>query len=164
MKTTIHYEMGTCSRCGGSGHYSFNLVHGTTCYGCSGTKRKLTKAGAKARAAVEAFKAEHFSVPVEQLKAGDRIVIDGRARTLATVEYRVRGGCGHAGPDGVTVFADGVHLTYTKPIPSSFGPVSGSGYTVGMTVLRAVSGADWEAVVAFARTLKKGCTITETPE
>ena len=26
----------TCSRCGGSGRYSFNLIHGTKCYGCGG--------------------------------------------------------------------------------------------------------------------------------
>lgn len=26
-----------CSRCGGSGHYSFNLKDGTRCYGCGGT-------------------------------------------------------------------------------------------------------------------------------
>lgn len=25
-----------CGRCGGSGHYSFNLMHGTTCFGCAG--------------------------------------------------------------------------------------------------------------------------------
>lgn len=35
-----------CGRCGGSGRYSFNLLHGTTCYGCSGlgsVKPKLTR-------------------------------------------------------------------------------------------------------------------------
>lgn len=26
-----------CSRCGGSGHYSFNLLHGTVCFKCSGS-------------------------------------------------------------------------------------------------------------------------------
>jgi hypothetical protein len=26
----------TCGRCGGRGHYSFNLVHGTVCFGCGG--------------------------------------------------------------------------------------------------------------------------------
>lgn len=26
----------TCSRCGGSGHYSFNLIHGTVCFRCGG--------------------------------------------------------------------------------------------------------------------------------
>jgi len=26
----------TCGRCGGSGQYSFNLMHGTMCFGCQG--------------------------------------------------------------------------------------------------------------------------------
>ena len=26
-----------CRRCGGSGHFSYNLIHGTMCYGCHGT-------------------------------------------------------------------------------------------------------------------------------
>jgi Ni,Fe-hydrogenase I small subunit len=26
----------TCPRCDGSGHYSFNLIHGTVCFKCSG--------------------------------------------------------------------------------------------------------------------------------
>ena len=36
-----------CSRCGGSGHYSYNPIHGTMCYGCQGkgfnlkTKKEL---------------------------------------------------------------------------------------------------------------------------
>ena len=28
---------GACSRCGGSGHYSYNQIDGTKCYGCNGS-------------------------------------------------------------------------------------------------------------------------------
>lgn len=28
---------GTCPRCGGSGHYSYNQIDGTVCYGCGGS-------------------------------------------------------------------------------------------------------------------------------
>ena len=28
---------GTCPRCGGSGHYSYNSLDGTRCYGCGGS-------------------------------------------------------------------------------------------------------------------------------
>lgn len=31
----------TCSRCGGSGHYSFNLIKGTVCFKCNGTGKEL---------------------------------------------------------------------------------------------------------------------------
>lgn len=27
----------TCTRCGGSGNYSYNMMEGTRCYGCSGS-------------------------------------------------------------------------------------------------------------------------------
>lgn len=36
----------TCSRCNGSGRYSFNLMHGTKCYGCNGTGQQRTKPSA----------------------------------------------------------------------------------------------------------------------
>ena len=35
----------TCPRCHGTGHYSFNLVDGTICYGCSGKKITLPATG-----------------------------------------------------------------------------------------------------------------------
>lgn len=35
--------IGHCSRCGGSGHYSYNQMDGTMCYGCRGTgKQRIT--------------------------------------------------------------------------------------------------------------------------
>ena len=32
---------GKCPRCGGSGHYSYNQMDGTRCYGCNGTGVKI---------------------------------------------------------------------------------------------------------------------------
>lgn len=43
-----------CTRCYGSGHYSYNDVDGTRCYGCGGTGLKVIK---KAKPAWEAYKA-----------------------------------------------------------------------------------------------------------
>lgn len=46
-----------CGRCGGSGHYSFNLIHGTKCYGCNGkgfvTQKLTPDLYSKLEAAVE---------------------------------------------------------------------------------------------------------------
>lgn len=47
------FENVTCGRCGGTGHYSFNLIDGTRCYGCNGKGWKLTKRGAAAKAVYE---------------------------------------------------------------------------------------------------------------
>ena len=42
MTTTVRQQY-TCSRCNGTGRYSFNLMHGTRCYGCNGTGKQKTK-------------------------------------------------------------------------------------------------------------------------
>lgn len=67
------FETEGCSRCGGSGHYSFNPMYGTTCFKCHGTKVQLTRSGSKARQAFDAKKAEVASVDPMSLKVGDRI-------------------------------------------------------------------------------------------
>jgi hypothetical protein len=33
----------TCGRCGGTGQYSYNQIHGTVCYGCGGKKNVAVK-------------------------------------------------------------------------------------------------------------------------
>ena len=35
--------LATCTRCGGSGHYSYCQTHGTTCFGCGGSGKGLPK-------------------------------------------------------------------------------------------------------------------------
>jgi len=42
------FETETCSRCGGSGHYSYCQRYGTTCFRCGGRGYTLTKRGAAA--------------------------------------------------------------------------------------------------------------------
>lgn len=53
----------TCRRCNGSGHYSFNLIRGTVCFGCNGEKFQMVDlakeqakktAAEKRRASIEA--------------------------------------------------------------------------------------------------------------
>jgi hypothetical protein len=60
------FETTTCTRCGGGGRYSFNLMHGDRCYGCGGTGVKLTKRGA----AASAFFRASQEMPVADLKVG----------------------------------------------------------------------------------------------
>jgi len=43
------FETKPCSRCGGSGRYSYNSMHGDMCYGCRGVGEQYTKAGRAAR-------------------------------------------------------------------------------------------------------------------
>jgi len=70
-ETTI-FESVVCNRCSGSGSFSFNLMHGSKCYGCRGHGVKLTKRGA---AAATRFK-ELCSKPAKDLKLGDVVLFD----------------------------------------------------------------------------------------
>lgn len=161
MAAKLVYEHVTCSRCGGSGTYSYCSMYGSTCFKCGGRKRVPSKAGAKAAAAVKAFMADNFSIRVSDLKPGDRIKVDGRyVRTVESVDGPKVAGWSTA-PDGTKTEHMGYTVTFTKPIPSALGPYSSHGMLADGSVVRAVGGADWDRVVAFARTIKKGVTIVE---
>lgn len=41
----IKFETSACTRCGGTGRYSFNQIDGDKCYGCNGTTQALTRRG-----------------------------------------------------------------------------------------------------------------------
>lgn len=77
------FEHDTCRRCGGSGHFSFNLIHGSVCYGCSGTSYQLTKRGA----AAQAYFRELCSVPVGELRVGDTVRAGGLTGAAQVFEY-----------------------------------------------------------------------------
>ena len=78
------FEVTTCSRCGGTGHYSFNQINGTTCFGCNGGKVKLTARGAAAHALFVAS----TSVPTSEIVVGDKIFRDGGWRLVRSITLR----------------------------------------------------------------------------
>lgn len=41
----IRFERKTCTRCGGSGEYSYCQMHGTVCFGCSGSGKQQSRNG-----------------------------------------------------------------------------------------------------------------------
>jgi hypothetical protein len=68
-KTTSLFETEHCGRCGGSGHYSYCQMHGTTCFGCAGSGRRLTKRGKAAQAWLVAQQTK----PASEVQVGDRV-------------------------------------------------------------------------------------------
>lgn len=82
----LTFERQTCARCGGSGRYSWNAMHGDTCYGCSGKGYYLSKAGRQAFDAWDAI--ARPEVPVESLTVGQKIKMRGYrgAFTIAAIE------------------------------------------------------------------------------
>ena len=67
-KTPV-FEHDFCGRCGGSGEYSYNAMHGSRCYGCNGTGYKLTKRGAAAQRYLNCLRL----VRSDSIKVGDTI-------------------------------------------------------------------------------------------
>ena len=63
------FESETCSRCGGSGQFSYCQRYGSTCFKCSGNKQTLTKRGSAAQVKFRAM----LSKPVSELSVGMKI-------------------------------------------------------------------------------------------
>lgn len=166
MAHTLKYDIESCSRCGGSGHYSSCQMYGTTCFKCHGKTTTLTRAAAKAAVAVQEFIAAHFSVAVGSLVVGDRIKlpVEGVTRTVVAIERRPRSCSNSKDANGEPVWKDGITLTFNKPVRSAFGAYSSYGIQADALVVKAVAGADWDRVIAFARTIKKGVSVVETPQ
>lgn len=66
------FESEVCTRCCGTGHYSFNMVSGTRCFGCGGVGHKLTKRGHAAQTYINELR----KAKVSDLKVGDLIRFD----------------------------------------------------------------------------------------
>lgn len=65
------FETKLCTRCHGTGEYSYCAGYGTRCFKCHGAKVTLTKRGAAARRYWESL----CSVPAKELKPGDTIEV-----------------------------------------------------------------------------------------
>ena len=83
-KEMSKFETTVCTRCNGSGHYSFNAMSGTRCFNCRGGKTTLTKRGAAAR---EYF-FNSFEMPVEQIEVGMLVWASGAA-IMAPKKWRM---------------------------------------------------------------------------
>lgn len=66
---TRKLETMTCTRCGGSGEYSYCQMYGSTCFKCSGRKVTYTKRGAAARAYLDKLR----SKTAAEIAIGDEI-------------------------------------------------------------------------------------------
>ena len=83
MQTTKNptpFETKPCSRCGGSGHYSYCYSHGTKCFGCNGRGWQFTKRGA----AAQQFYADSLCIPASDVTVGQKIRIPGVPGITAT--------------------------------------------------------------------------------
>lgn len=70
---TRKFETRTCSRCAGSGQYSYCQSYGTTCFQCHGSGKTYT---AKGKAAVTYLR-QIRTVRTDQVQVGQRVNIRG---------------------------------------------------------------------------------------
>jgi len=67
------FENKVCSRCGGSGEYSYCSMYGRVCFKCGGAGAVLTKRGHAAQAMLNAARKK----PARDIVVGETIMIDG---------------------------------------------------------------------------------------
>lgn len=72
------FETQACTRCGGSGRYSFNLMHGDRCYGCGGTGTTYTKRGKAAKAMFHSL----LERDADEITVGDNVLVSSGAMGL----------------------------------------------------------------------------------
>ena len=73
----------TCTRCGGSGSYSFNMLHGSRCYGCNGTG--FTTVDAAKHAKAQAAKAKREAK--KQAEMQQRMIIAAQVAAELDVQF-----------------------------------------------------------------------------
>lgn len=81
LTSPLGFEVVVCSRCCGTGNYSYNQVDGTRCYGCGGDGKKYTPRGKAAKL----FYNELCAIDPADAKVGDRINNDGQVFTIAEI-------------------------------------------------------------------------------
>lgn len=85
--TLTEWEKVDCSRCGGTGSYSFCTQHGSVCFKCGGQKQVLTARGA----AAVAWLAEQRKTCVSDLQVGMRVKVSGYSKPLTIKEISQSG-------------------------------------------------------------------------
>lgn len=103
-----------CTRCGGSGHYSFNLMHGTMCYGCSGKGKAPASKKVAELSSRYATERRRIVTPVlSSVWPGDRIKLGGgEYRTVTSIEVTSER-YGHSVVNGkATNIVSGVTVTF----------------------------------------------------
>ena len=94
---TMKFETETCSRCSGSGHFSYNQITGTQCFRCHGQKVTYTKRGQAALAYSRTLR----EITVADVEVGTRIYWGNGGRCTITAKGELK-------PSGMRVQVDGV--------------------------------------------------------
>lgn len=158
-KYTIKYESEPCSRCGGSGNYSYNQIDGTRCFKCRGCGVQYTRRGKAAQEKVQILRESKTTMLVEDVRAGMYLVIDRRTVLVQAVEENKaaywKSKSGVEGKPGYVERTGWFFYIKTEGCTYSMGN--------GSTVHRAMTADEMREVAAYALTLK-GVVSAEVKE
>lgn len=138
MPKKLLFENVTCGRCGGSGSYSYNMMHGSVCYGCNGAGVKLTKRGRAAQNFLNALR----NIPVENFKVGDLILYEGLSSAKFSKISEVV-----SGPGSMFGYGENAEFPCVKIVCGEGSLVAFAGKSVAR---KGFSGAEKEAQKALA--------------
>lgn len=150
LTSPLGFEVKICSRCCGTGNYSFNQIDGSRCYGCSGSGKKYTARGK----ATKLFWDSLVSIDPATVKVGDRIANGSAKFTVAEILPDVR--------VGSILLKDGTE----KPIiQHQFRSVSGTVYNAqaGFPVKLIPQGERREQLIAQALAYQDSLTASGKP-
>jgi hypothetical protein len=80
---TREFETVTCSRCGGTGNYSYCAMYGTTCFKCAGGKKVFTKRGQVAWNLYQAL----LKIRAADIKPGMTLIVDNRKYLVESARF-----------------------------------------------------------------------------
>lgn len=80
------FPLDECSRCGATGHYSFNTVTGSRCFKCNGSGFTIQERALPAWKALQDEIASHKRCTVRNMKVGDVIAYNKVWREIVSIE------------------------------------------------------------------------------
>lgn len=150
------FETETCSRCGGSGKYSFCEMYRDVCFKCHGKKVTLTKRGK----AAQQFYIDLCTVSITEVKVGDVIQVNGMTHGCRSFSYRAqiveiefKKDAGSSLKDGVMVPYDGILLVTEHPKYGRSSIQASTGHT--LRVYRQGDDERLKQALAYQETLTK---------
>ena len=158
------FESKVCSRCGGTGNFSYCQRYGTTCFGCGGTGVVLTKRGQ----AAQAFLNANRQVSVDDLAPGDIIIAHlttcngdsyySKAEVLSVGEMHETGKSRIGDGEWITNYGRTVHCKIVKTGES----YSATGFTTFQKVFSPEVEAEMKAAaLAYQATLTTTGTVAK---
>lgn len=164
MPSTPIFECEPCSRCGGSGKYSYCQTYGSTCFGCAGSGKKLTKRGKAASEFLRALR----TVKARDVQFGDCVLCEGVAgfsrTTYARIDSmytRLRSGSHIDAKTGETVYSNHLYLDGDTPKGERYGLGTFPDADVRLVPTKAVAAEQIAKALAFQATLTKAGTVAK---